>query len=262
MFVLETLLTAQDVRNDHALRHSVVIVIDVFRATTTMCHALQNGAYRIIPVTDLEVAQDIAAELKKENSSAQILLCGERGGIKPHGFDLGNSPLEYTSETVRHKTLVITTTNGTQALERSRHAALQLIGGFVNIRATVEYLLAVLRNPKLLPTPIHRILLVCAGTEGISSLEDTLCAGAFTDALLAEEPSLQLDEISFFAFKQYAAFDSEAALHHALHSTPHALTLTSLGFVSDIAVAADRDSISLAARIYHDEEFSYVARMK
>jgi 2-phosphosulfolactate phosphatase len=261
MLTIETVLTAQEVRNDHVLRHSIVLVIDVLRATTTMCQALHNGAYRIIPVAALEAARELALG-RDSAESAAYLLCGERGGLKPDGFDLGNSPLEYTKERVRHKTLIMTTTNGTLALERSRHAALQLVGGFVNIRATVEYLFRYLRTPKLQTTTIHRVLIVCAGTEGAPSLEDTLSAGAFVDALLAEEPSCSPDTTSFAAFKEYASFQSEAALHHALHQTPHALYLASLGFADDIAIAAKRDSMPLAAQIYHDEEFMYVAKVR
>jgi 2-phosphosulfolactate phosphatase len=257
MLTIETVLTAQEVRNDHALRHSAVVVIDVLRATTTMCQALHNGAHRIIPVAALTAAQEIASG-QNDVERASYLLCGERGGIKPEGFNLGNSPLEYTKERIRHKTLVMTTTNGTLALERSRHAGLQLAVGFVNIRATVEYLFHYLRTPKLQTTPIHRILLVCAGTEGKPSLEDTLCAGAFVDALLVEEPSCKPDEVSFTAFKEYASFESEAALFHALYQSPHALYLTSLGFASDIAVAAGRDTLPVVPRVYHDEEFSYL----
>jgi 2-phosphosulfolactate phosphatase len=257
MLTIETVLTAQEVRNDHALRHSLVLVIDVLRATTTMATALQNGAHRIIPIGNLDAARELVWGISHDERKA-TLLCGERGGIKPDGFDLGNSPLEYTREKVHPKTLILTTTNGTQALERSRHAALQLCVSFVNLRAVVDYALQYIRTPKLHSTPLQRILIVCAGTEGAPSLEDTLCAGACIDALLADEPSLRPDETSFSAFKQYASFSSEAALRHALHQTPHALYLTSLGFAADIAVAAERDSVRVVPRVFHDEEFDVV----
>jgi 2-phosphosulfolactate phosphatase len=258
MLTVDTVLTAQEARNDHALRHSLVLVIDVLRATTTMATALQNGAHRIIPIGSLEAARELVRGITHEAERKITLLCGERGGIKPDGFDMGNSPLEYTREKIQHKTLVLTTTNGTHALERTRHATLQLCVGFVNLRAVVEYALQYIRTPKLHSTPLQRILIVCAGTEGAPSLEDTLCAGACIDALLADEPSLRPDTTSFSAFKQYASFASEAALRHALHQTPHALHLTTLGFASDIAVAAERDSVRVVPRVFHDEEFDIV----
>jgi 2-phosphosulfolactate phosphatase len=258
MLTIETVLTAQEARNDHALRHSLVLVIDVLRATTTMATALHNGAHRIIPVGNLEAAISLAREIPTDTERKATLLCGERGGIKPSGFDLGNSPREYTREKIQHKTLILTTTNGTQALERTRHAALQLGVGFVNMRAVIEYALHYIRIPKLHSTPIHRLLIVCAGTEGVPSLEDTLCAGACIDALLAEDPSFQPDAPSFSAFKQYASLESEAALRHALDQTPHAQYLTTLGFAPDIAIAAERDSVRVVPRVYHDEEYDVV----
>jgi 2-phosphosulfolactate phosphatase len=258
MFTIETVLTAQEARNDHALRHSLVLVIDVLRATTTMAYALQHGAHRIIPIGNVDAARELAREIIHDTERKSTLLCGERGGVKPEGFDLGNSPREYTREKMQHKTLVFTTTNGTQALERTRHAALQLCVGFVNIRAVIDYTLQYMRTPKLHSTPLHRILIVCAGTEGVPSLEDTLCAGACIDALLADDPSFRPDENSFSAFKTYASFESEIALRHALHQTPHALYLTSLGFAADISIAAERDSVPVVPRVYHDEEYAVV----
>lgn len=262
MLKVETVLTADNARNDHALRHSIAVVIDVLRATTTMCRAFESGAHRIIPVASEEAARELAIGMKNTEGAsmhaASVLLCGERKGVKPDGFDLGNSPHEYTRDRVRHKTLIFTTTNGTRALERTRNAALQLIVGFVNIRAVTEEIFRHLRTLKLQTTPIQRILLVCAGTEGAPSLEDTLCAGAMLDALLAEEPSLQPDETSFSAFKHYASFESEAALHHAIFQSPHGLYLSSLGFAADIVVAAERDTVRFAPHTAHDEEFSYL----
>ncbi len=263
MLTIETVRTAQEARNDHALRHSIAIVIDVLRATTSISTALHNGARRIIPVAELEAAQELATQLRASISPEEaryVLLCGERHGIKPTGFDLGNSPLEYTASAVQHKTLVMTTTNGTQALERTRHAALQLAVGFTNLRANIEYLLHYLHTPKLHTTRISSIRLVCAGTEGAPSEEDTLCAGAFIDALLAEEPALQPDEYSFTAFKTYASLSDEAALHDALRTTPHALYLASLGFGRDVEAALQRDTTPSVARVYHDEDFSIISK--
>jgi 2-phosphosulfolactate phosphatase len=263
MLTIETFRTAQEARNDHTLRHSVAIVIDVLRATTSISTALHNGARRIIPVAALTSAQELASQLRagvSQEEARYVLLCGERQGIKPTGFDLGNSPLEYTTTAVQHKTLILTTTNGTQALERTRHAALQLAVGFTNLRASVEYLLHYLHTPKLQPTRISSIRLVCAGTEGALSEEDTLCAGAFIDALLAEEPALQPDEHSFTAFKNYASLSDDSALHNALRTTPHALYLASLGFGRDVEAALQRDSTPAVARVYHEEDYSILSK--
>ena len=92
---------------------ATVIVVDVLRASTTIITALANGARNVVPV----LTPDEAATLKLRYDSANVLLGGERGGVKIQGFDLGNSPLEYTEETVSGKTIVFTSTNGTEAIK-------------------------------------------------------------------------------------------------------------------------------------------------
>jgi len=152
-----------------ALRGGVAVVIDVLRATTAMVHALAAGCVAIVPCGEVDEARRIAASL----APGSALLGGERQGLPIEGFDLGNSPGAYTPEVCRGKTLVITTTNGTRAILASLEADRVLIAGFVNLSATVAALMADGR-------PVH---LVCSGTEGQISLEDTLLAGELASHL-------------------------------------------------------------------------------
>lgn len=163
-----------------ALRGGVAVVIDVLRATTTIVHALAHGCSAVIPCGEIDEAREVAEGLPRGSA----ILGGERRGEPIPGFDLGNSPGDYTAEACRGKTLVMTTTNGTRALLASLEAEVVLVGAFVNLAATVQRLLHEGR-------PIH---LVCAGTDGRVSYEDSLLAGAFASRLVDLEHDLANDE--------------------------------------------------------------------
>src|SRR5438552_7134114 len=104
-----------DLASRERLAGSVAVVIDVLRATTTIIHALAAGCVAVRPVAEIEEARKLAGSMR----AGRVLLGGERGGVPLDGFDLGNSPKEYTAKRCRHATLVLTTTNGTQALLRA-----------------------------------------------------------------------------------------------------------------------------------------------
>ncbi len=144
------------------------VVIDVLRASTTMICALAAGAHEVIPCR--EVADALVAA--KSFAPDQRVLGGERGGARIEGFDLGNSPEEYTPQRVAGKTVVFTTTNGTRAILRVRSAREVLIAGFVNVSAMVQRLL-----------DCRRIHILCAGTGGRMSEDDVLLAGLLVERL-------------------------------------------------------------------------------
>ena len=149
---------------------ATVIVIDVLRASTTIIHALAAGAEKVIPCLEVEEAKTVAAKFPRD----KVVLGGERAGLKIDGFDFGNSPGDYTQETVGGKTVVFTTTNGTRAMNACQRAKRVLIGGFVNMHAL---LLATSKDAN-----VH---LLCAGTNGQITLEDVLCAGWYVAACRA-----------------------------------------------------------------------------
>src|SRR5262245_9964536 len=152
-----------------ALAGGVAVVIDVLRASTTIVHALAAGCRAVRPCLEVEEARQLAGGMRV----GRVLLGGERGGAPLPGFDMGNSPREYTAPVCRGTTLVLTTTNGTRALLRAAEAARVLVAAFVNYSAVCEQLRQEAR-------PLH---IVCAGTAGSVSLEDTLLAGALVDFL-------------------------------------------------------------------------------
>lgn len=142
------------------------VVFDVLRATSSIVTGLAYGVEAIIPVGTMEEAR----ALKSKDPS--LLLAGERGGLPPHGFDLGNSPEEFKK--VKGRRVVMTTTNGTAAIERVKMASKVLVGSLLNIDALANHLFT------------HRpgsLLLVCAGTGEEFSLEDAVAAGALVTRL-------------------------------------------------------------------------------
>jgi 2-phosphosulfolactate phosphatase len=144
----------------------IVVVIDVLRATSAICTAFQYGVKKMIPVATLEEA----FEYKKEG----YIVAAERKGQIVEGFKIGNSPLVYLNGEYKGKTIVITTTNGTQAIHVARKANTVVIGSFLNLDALANWLIEQKRN----------VLLLGSGWKETFCLEDTICAGAFVDRLL------------------------------------------------------------------------------
>jgi 2-phosphosulfolactate phosphatase len=159
---LDVILLPEELKRKD-IGNCLVVVIDVLRASSTITTAFAAGVSKIIPVYLPEEAQKKA----ETYHSDEVLLCGERRGEKLTGFDLGNSPREYSSKKVKNKTILLTTTNGIRTIELVRKARRVIIGCFLNIQAIVQYCQSYSGD----------ILLVCAGDRGAVSLEDTVCAG-------------------------------------------------------------------------------------
>ena len=158
------------------LRGGVAVIVDVLRATTVMIKALAAGCEAVIPCGEIDEAKGVAARF----AAGTALLAGERQGLPIPGFDMGNSPGEFTPEVCQGKTLVMTTTNGTRAILASLEAERIYIASFANLRATSdEILVQVLKKDH--GRPVH---IVCAGTEGRISLEDSLLAGALASQIV------------------------------------------------------------------------------
>jgi len=164
---IDTYFTSGEV-DPSALSEAAVVVIDVLRATTTVVEALANGARGIYPTASTEEAVKLAHSLGREDT----LLCGERRGEKVEGFDLGNSPREFTREAVEGRRLVMSTTNGTRAFLAAHEGRRLLACAFTNLSAVAS---DVKSEPKL--------VVICAGREDQFSLDDALCAGRLIRAV-------------------------------------------------------------------------------
>lgn len=224
-----------------SLRGCIAVVVDVLRATTAMVQALASGVEAIRPCLEIDEARALAARL----DPGQAILGGERKGLPIAGFDLGNSPASYTPGLCSGKTLVMTTTNGTRAILASLEAERVLIGGFVNESATV----GVLATAGL---PIH---VICAGTDGEVSWEDSLLAGCIVDYLsgVGIEPGNDSARLAAAAWA-----DSEVrveigySLADLLSEGRGGRRVREIGLADDLEAAADFDRFDFAAELRRD----------
>lgn len=212
------------------LRGGIAVVIDILRASTTITHALANDASQIIPCETVNEARRL-----REERGKSLLLGGERGGEIIDGFDLGNSPTAYSRDAVAGRTVAFTTTNGTRALLRSAEAGRILVGSFANLDAVV----------RLLTDSDEAVHLVCAGTDGFISTEDTLFAGAVCEALESGGEHIVNDSarLAWNHWKQCS--DSDDALFEAILTGRGGQNVNRLGLVEDIRVAASRNGFDL-----------------
>lgn len=215
----------------------IAVVIDVLRWSTVTITALAHGASRIEAASTPEQARQRAATLPP----ASRILGGERESRKIEGFDLGNSPREYTPHRVRGKRVITTTTNGTQALRIAHPAQEVVIGAFVNLPALSQYLSERRQT-------VHEIALICAGQAGLPALEDSGCAGPLIAALAAHDV-VALDRLDPPALAALAAWDASGRDVPALFAAaPHAQELVRKGFADDLGAAAQLGAFDLVPR--------------
>ncbi|MDH3224298.1 MAG: 2-phosphosulfolactate phosphatase [Gemmatimonadota bacterium] len=211
----------------------VAVVIDVIRATTCITEAMANGARTIFPTASIEEATKLGASLDRE----QTLLCGERKGVAISGFDLGNSPAEFTPERVAGKQLVMTTTNGTRAFLAAEDADLVLSACFQNLSAVVEAV-----------GTERDLAVVCAGKEDQFALDDVVCAGHLIRrvmARLAEPP--ELNDAAGAAATLAERFEPTADF---LARTAAGQALVRIGLESDLPLCAAVDKHTIVPRMY------------
>jgi len=230
MRTIEVCLTPKLI-HQHTLKEKIVVVVDIFRATSCIVTGLANGVESIRPVSELEETKSLG--------SKGYLMAGERGGIKVDGFDIGNSPFEYQSELVKGKKVAISTTNGSKAIIKSNAAKQIIIGSFLNLEALTQYLLS-------LP---ESIIIHCAGWKGHPNLEDTLFAGALIDEC-AEEIALSGDA-ALLAHQVYIS-SHENLIGIALKSA-HAERLKGFGIEEDLAFCMEENKYEVVPKLVNEE---------
>lgn len=205
-------------------------MIDVLRASTTICAALQNGAAAVLPFLETDEVLN-CSQMDPQN----ILAGGERGGEKVPGFDLGNSPAEYDCQTVTGKTIAFSTTNGTKAMQRCVNAKHVFIGAFCNFSALCRQL-----------ESAQNVDLICAGTNGKVTLEDSLFAGAVVD-FLAKQSAGELDDQAQICRALWQS--CSARVQHFLEKSQGGANLIRLGKQADIEFAARFDTFSVVPKL-------------
>lgn len=162
---LETCLSPA-MYSKHANDENIVVVVDILRATSSICTALHNGVKRIIPVATVE-----EAKAKKEEG---FIVASERDGYVLDFADFGNSPFNFTVDRVKNKEIVYSTTNGTRCIHMASHSKAVVIGSFLNLTALTDWLIK----------QDAPVLIFCASWKDRFSLEDTVFAGALAEKLL------------------------------------------------------------------------------
>ena len=223
------------------LSQTVCVVFDILRATSSMITALANGAQAIIPVG--EIAEALA--LREKNSN--VLLAGERDGLRIRAhqtggidFDLGNSPREFTAERVQGQTIVMTTTNGTRALRACADAKTVLVGSFLNLRATTNWL------KEHAPS---KLVLVCSGTVEEPALEDAMAAGALCERVWPQYVTGHVSDSAEMVRRLYPLM--QANLLDAMKSARNGRRLFSIPELrDDVWHCVQRETVSFAAALF------------
>ncbi len=221
--------------HDYFFNRSVV-VIDVLRATSTIITALSNGAKNVIPTPTVEEAVKIAKNLERST----YLLCGERNTKTIEGFDLGNSPLEYTSERVSGKKIILTSTNGTKVFEILKHSKNVLIASTLNASAVVEKMKSL----------DDEWFIICSGRDGFFDESDALCAGLLIELLLKQSEKVDLNDAARVSQIIYSKAKNNLLKH--FKNTDHGKILIANGFKNDIEFISQIDRFSVNANFVNN----------
>ncbi|MFT4833691.1 MAG: 2-phosphosulfolactate phosphatase [Marinoscillum sp.] len=205
------------------LEGKIVVVVDVFRATSCMVSGIATGVTAIYPVATVEECLALGQQ--------GMTTAGERGGIKVEGFDIGNSPFEYMAAELVGKKVSVSTTNGTKTILASLGASQILIGAFLNLSATAEYLKKANKD----------VIIHCAGWQGTVNIEDTLYAGALADAIsithgISGDPALLAHQL-FIANK--------TDLMPIAQASSHAQRLSGFGAKEDLVYCMEQSKYEI-----------------
>ena len=220
----------------------VVAVVDVLRASTTIAIALANGARAVVPFESLDDALTRSRQLDR----SEFILAGERKNLAIEGFDMGNSPIEFTSEAVAGRNIFMTTTNGTRALMGLQGARDVVVASYVNHSAVSAMLRAAVRADA-------DILIVCAGEEGHFSLEDAACAGRYVRTITKQNASIATNDAAFAC----ALIDRKYGdnITKIFKDSSHGKALAEAGFADDLVACAAVDSHPVVP-IYQDKQIT------
>lgn len=217
--------------SDKILKGKLVVVIDTLRATSVITTALVNGAKEVIPVADIEEAVNMSYNFDED----EILLGGERNAVKIDGFDLSNSPLEYSKDVVDGKTIILTTTNGTRALKKASSSDDVIVGCLLNVSSIAEYIQKEDKDA----------VIICAGTEGKFSIDDIITAGAILHKLnkLKQYESDDLSKASYFLYESF-----QDNILNIMKYGYHLNRIEKLGYHNDVEFCTTIDKFSIVPK--------------
>ncbi len=230
MRTIEVCLTP-DLIHQHELKGKIVVVVDIFRATSCIVTGLANGVEAIKPVGEVEETKALGKK--------GYLMAGERGGIKVPEFDMGNSPFEYQKDEVKGKKVAISTTNGSQAIIKSEKAQEIIIGAFLNLESIAEYILQSKTD----------VVIHCAGWKGTPNLEDTLFAGALIDECAEEMKTI--GDSALVAHQVYIA--NHENLFGIAKQSSHAVRLSGFGIEEDLEFCMTENEYQVVPKLVDGE---------
>lgn len=235
---IDVIANIGEARSDDFL-HKTVIVIDVLRATSTIITALANGCKELLPVETVLQA--------KEHQKAGDLLGGERFCKKIPGFDFGNSPAEFTKTAVQGRRVILTTTNGTRGIQKALKAEHVLAGALLNGKACASAAADLRRD----------VVILCAGTQDVFSLEDGLCAG-----LLVEECILWLGEkqvsVNDFGLAMHGCYlQAQSDMLETMLQCANGKRLSKMGFREDVEFCSGINQTSMVPILHRDVMVPY-----
>jgi 2-phosphosulfolactate phosphatase len=214
----------------------VTVVVDVIRATTTIAHAVGHGYSRVLACGDIDQARELGRRLGNG-----AVLAGERGCVKPDGFDLGNSPSEYTEAPPLAETLVLATTNGTRAIvAAAADADAVLIGSLANLTACAAAAARIARDGE------RDVLVQCAGVQGGFALDDAYVAGRFVAELRVWLAEWGVTDAATAAEVLADAFPSPG---EALAASTSAANLRAAGLAEDLRACARESAFDVVPRV-------------
>lgn len=242
---IDIIISADDIKKSK-IKDKIVVVIDMFRATSVIVTALNNGCKEVIPYLTIEGTLEAASRLQRDN----YILGGERRAVKIDGFDLSNSPLEYTESVVKNKTVLLTTTNGTRTLMESLSAKRIFIGAMINAKAVAKKLVEINED----------VIIINAGTNGNFSMDDYICSGYIINQMLSYNNELELTDIARTANIIYKG--NEDIITYVKLAT-HYSVMKSLGLDDDIQYCVKKSIIDIVPEyIYHPNETSSITSCK
>lgn len=203
--------------------NKTTVVIDVLRASTTITTAIANGAKELIPVDTIEFAMKVSGNA----FGGQTILAGERNTKKIEGFTLGNSPLEFESGNVSGKSIILFTTNGTKAIVKAKFSEYLFICSFNNLQSVTEKLLELNNDVNIL----------CAGSNGMFCIEDTVCAGMLIKSIEKLDKKVDITDAGKASVILSDNFGS--SIINVLQKSEHGQKLINSGFESDVEYCAN-----------------------
>ena len=224
---IDIIISADDII-ESKLENKVAVVIDMFRATSVIVTALSNGCKEVIPCLTIDDAWKEAEKYNRED----YILGGERKAVKIEGFDLSNSPLEYTKNVVENKTVLMTTTNGTRTLMKSSNAEIILIAAMINAKAVAKKLIDINKD----------VVIINAGTSGNFSMDDYICSGYIINEILNSKSNVDLTDISKTAKMIYNAHPD--ILSYVKNAT-HYSVMKSLKLDDDISYCTKKSILDI-----------------